>query len=182
MNPWNASAMLLGAIVMGFACASAAGEMQFGVAEIQPPVSACVTLPVDDLPSGASVFVVLFTQPPRVLPGRIALKRNEPCPGRADAPGTSYTVPLESAAPVEHELGIAVTGSERGPSIEQGTAVLKLDGGRGVSFHRCASTEGLHLSVRREGRTIWHRYYYLGYDVEPTCSEREGREYTRLGS
>ena len=38
----------------------------------------------------------------------------------------------------------------------------------------CASSEGLHLTLWSgtplKSRRVWHQYYYLGYDVEPTCT------------
>ena len=51
---------------------------------------------------------------------------------------------------------------------------------RDVSFRSCTSMEGLHFTLwsgapPREKR-LWHGYYYLGYDVEPTCREREFQE------
>ncbi len=41
----------------------------------------------------------------------------------------------------------------------------------------CASSEGLHLTLwdgaPLSGRRVWHRYFYLGYDVEPDCTEAD---------
>lgn len=49
--------------------------------------------------------------------------------------------------------------------------------GRGEYFRSCGSSEGLHLTVWSgiplEGVLRWHHYYYLGYDIKPTCTERE---------
>ena len=46
---------------------------------------------------------------------------------------------------------------------------------KAISFHSCTSMEGLHLvmTAGREAsvKKVWHRYYYLGYDVEPTSKE-----------
>jgi hypothetical protein len=51
-----------------------------------------------------------------------------------------------------------------------------LDGdGHTESFRACTSTEGVHLTVWKgkplKGRRKWHYYYYLGYDVDPTCTK-----------
>jgi hypothetical protein len=47
-------------------------------------------------------------------------------------------------------------------------------------FRVCTSMEGLHLTVWSgrplKGKRQWHRYFYLGYDVEPNCTEDEGKE------
>lgn len=46
------------------------------------------------------------------------------------------------------------------------------------TFTACTSAEGLHLNVwsgnsPEARRRRWHGYHYLGYDVEPTCTEAE---------
>jgi hypothetical protein len=47
-------------------------------------------------------------------------------------------------------------------------------------FRACASMEGLHLTVWSgeplKGKRRWHRYFYLGYDVEPNCQAGETEE------
>ena len=47
--------------------------------------------------------------------------------------------------------------------------------GRLESFRSCTSSEGVHLTVWTgkplEGQRSWHYYYYLGYDVDPDCTE-----------
>ncbi|MCI0689673.1 MAG: hypothetical protein L0Y54_20920 [Sporichthyaceae bacterium] len=44
-------------------------------------------------------------------------------------------------------------------------------------FRACTSSEGLHLTAWSgtplQSTRIWHRYYYLGYDVEPSCVEAD---------
>jgi hypothetical protein len=41
-------------------------------------------------------------------------------------------------------------------------------------FSSCAGSESVNLlvwnGVPRQGTLEWHRYYYLGYDVEATCT------------
>ncbi|MCK4867017.1 MAG: hypothetical protein KAT39_03120, partial [Alphaproteobacteria bacterium] len=53
-------------------------------------------------------------------------------------------------------------------------------GGSPQSFRVCASREGLHFSVWSgkplEGARRWHAYYYLGYDIEPDCTDRDYAE------
>jgi len=45
------------------------------------------------------------------------------------------------------------------------------------SYRFCTSAEGVHFTVWAgewfEGRRLWHDYYYLGYDMSPTCTESE---------
>jgi hypothetical protein len=44
-------------------------------------------------------------------------------------------------------------------------------------FRSCTSAEGVHFTVWSgkplEGIRRWHYYYYLGYDVEPSCDVRD---------
>jgi hypothetical protein len=46
-------------------------------------------------------------------------------------------------------------------------------------MRRHASYEGLHLAVWAgtplTSQRLWHQFYYLGYDVEPSCDERDAR-------
>jgi len=53
-------------------------------------------------------------------------------------------------------------------------------GNQDITFRSCTSSEGLHftawLGSKPKAQRIWQRYYYLGYDVEPTCTERDFEE------
>jgi len=75
-----------------------------------------------------------------------------------------------------------VLANSRGVLTEAKTgATADLDGdGQLESFHACTSSEGVHLTVWTgkplEGLRKWHYYYYLGFDVEPTCKEAETKE------
>ena len=41
----------------------------------------------------------------------------------------------------------------------------------------CTSREGVHLTAWAgaplTSQRLWHQYYYLGYDVEPSCDGRD---------
>jgi hypothetical protein len=55
---------------------------------------------------------------------------------------------------------------------------LDLDGdGEAETFRVCNSTEGLHFSVWTgapgAGTRRWHRYWYVGYDMVPTCTDAD---------
>ena len=44
---------------------------------------------------------------------------------------------------------------------------------RKLSARSCTSGEGVHLTLwdgpPLSGERVWHRYFYLGYDTEPSC-------------
>ena len=78
------------------------------------------------------------------------------------------------------DVGIAIVNAKTDFRVASGLANADLNGdGSKEYFRSCTSREGLHLTVwsgrgLRGGRR-WHRYYYLGYDVEPSCTSRETR-------
>ena len=49
--------------------------------------------------------------------------------------------------------------------------------GQGEYFRVCTSNEGLHLTVWSgkplTGKRRWHRYFYLHYDVVPSCKKKD---------
>ncbi len=75
-------------------------------------------------------------------------------------------------------LGIGVLGLAERFSVAGAVVVAELDeDGRPEYFHECTSGEGVHLILRSgdrlTGQRRWQAYYYLGYNVEPTCTARE---------
>jgi len=75
-------------------------------------------------------------------------------------------------------LAIAVPGAPA--AIEDGKVVMELDGKPPrESFRVCPSMEGLHYTIWSgpplTGTRLWHDYWYLGYDVDPTCTEAEAQ-------
>jgi hypothetical protein len=78
------------------------------------------------------------------------------------------------------EVAVAIVGESKARSV--GGAV-SLDVGKqypNVRVRTCTSSEGLHLTLWSgqplKGRRLWHAYYYLGYDVEPSCRPEDYRD------
>ena len=68
---------------------------------------------------------------------------------------------------------VAVVGGP-GFMLRGGQVGLDLNGDGTVEvFRSCTSNEGLHLTAwtgkALTGRRVWHQYFALGYDVEPSC-------------
>jgi hypothetical protein len=42
-----------------------------------------------------------------------------------------------------------------------------------LTFRRCASSEGVHLTAWNGARRVWHEYYHLDYATDPTCTDEE---------
>lgn len=78
-----------------------------------------------------------------------------------------------SAGPKNGELSVAIAGvlELRG----KGQRVVAATEGKVYELRvlQCASKEGVHFTVwtgnGSEFSRIWHRYVYLGYDIEPNC-------------
>ena len=129
------------------------------------------------LPIDEPVLVVLF-DPQRFARGRISSVAQQPCSEENDSVGTAYSVSFSEPFSHDMEVGVAivrrgVTVARKGDRIELRNVLRKRDL---IELKRCASTEGLHLTAWRGASRVWHEYYYLGYDVEPDCSEAEVRD------
>jgi hypothetical protein len=119
---------------------------------------ACLAIarPLHHLPR---LLRVMVTAPDRrALQAQVVARLEHPCRALANAGLTGAFYALRPAsAGAGPWLGIADFGAHP-------HAVLRA----------CTSTEGVHLEVRdRQGRRLWHRYVYLGYDVDPTCTPDE---------
>jgi hypothetical protein len=73
------------------------------------------------------------------------------------------------------KIYVAFVGKPVNFRMTRGRGEVKLDLPGDVTFRSCSSMEGLHFTAwvggARNEKKIWHRYFYLGYDVEPTCKD-----------
>jgi hypothetical protein len=93
--------------------------------------------------------------------------------GRAYYDATVLTGALEEGLPA-----LALARITKPLALGDSGLAMDLDGdGRTDAFHSCTSAEGVHLTMwdgaPPAGRREWHRYVYLGYDLDPTCTEPE---------
>lgn len=75
-------------------------------------------------------------------------------------------------------IGFGIIDSPDLFSSEGGEIRADLDGdGVQETFRDCTSYEGVHLTIWSgpplEGRRLWHAYFYLGFETEPSCEERD---------
>ena len=115
---------------------------------------------------------------PEIRRGKIIAKLAAPC-DNANAQSDDSSYRLEAGKIDSGRIYIAVAAQPNNLRITGGELSARF-GVHELSFRSCTSTEGLHFSAwsgtRPKGQQVWRRYFYLGYDVEPTCAERDFKE------
>lgn len=116
---------------------------------------------------------------PEIRRARIAAKLAAPC-DMVNRDEDDSTYRLEAGQLERGKVYFALVGRQDDLRIIGSQVGGRVGMTRDVSFRSCTSMEGLHFTLwsgapPREKR-LWHGYYYLGYDVEPTCREREFQE------
>jgi hypothetical protein len=141
----------------------------------------CLSIKNPELKLGQTVTLIWtpiekVTAKPEIRSGRIAAKLAAPCDPTNHVPDNS----IYQLAADKFDRGrvyFAIVGTVRDQRLTgtQASAVLA-NAGR-ITFRSCTSMEGLHLfaasDVGLKSKTVWHSYYYLGYDVEPTCKDAD---------
>jgi hypothetical protein len=120
---------------------------------------------------------LVITSPPQTEADAQVSKSDASCPGTG-AGLQRYEVRADNARLAPSMPVIAVVGFSGKFNRRGGLVTADLDGdGQEEYFRSCTSTEGIHFTVWSgkplDGKLRWHEYYYLGYDVSPTCAEKE---------
>ena len=145
----------------------------------------CLNIKNPHLSTGTRVSLILPDKPQRVASAVIEEKTGVSCSqnpfANSDASfyrlklvGKQNTVNLSEPLPAV----IAIINPEKPILVRHGIASGDLDGDGAKEFFRtCTSSEGSHLTVWSrnplQGKKRWHSYYYLGYDVVPTCKKKD---------
>lgn len=154
---------------------------QLGLVDFSPQGQPCLTIENSSLPVDAVLHIV--SRSPQTLSVARVLARLEASCSRNPETGprdSFYSLQVSEKEFAPGDLGIAVVGFEGKFPKEGGLLRPDLNGnGQPDSFRICTSSEGLHVTVwdgpPLKGSRKWHRYYYLGYDVEPNCKDRDFR-------
>ncbi|PSB43303.1 hypothetical protein C7B80_24725 [Cyanosarcina cf. burmensis CCALA 770] len=141
----------------------------------------CLIASATSLNIGSQVNLVLLSVPQKVVSGTVVSVSDRQCSEISkphNVSGKSYRLSLLNnrshlsvpaigiltSSNQLHRVGLKVVGDLDSDGIEE-------------SFRSCASFEGLHLTVwsgqALTGTRKWHSYYYLGFDIEPTCTKSE---------
>lgn len=130
---------------------------------------------------GTRATIVFTGFPQHSAVGRVTSRAKLPCiPGPPMPPMDSMQYVAEMPRDTADRIGIPVVllGRVAEPVQRADTVTIEIEPGQQpIRFRLCASTEGLHATAWA-GASIasprrWHSYYYLGYDVDPTCNEAE---------
>jgi hypothetical protein len=126
------------------------------------------------LSSGAIITLVTIDNPQQVSLAVIARRLTDSeIMARHDVPAPYYSITATPASSVLPSLAVAVIG--RFEVERRGSAVLLRASktSNPIRVRSCTSSEGLHFTLWAgeplNSTRLWHMYYYLGYDVEPTC-------------
>ena len=147
---------------------------QIGIAEITAAGDGCLTISDSTIQENQKIKLVLLEKQQKVIEKEIRKKLKSTCSRNPETPrdASFYSFPIgkEEYFPPS----IAVVGSGGVFKTAKGKVRADLDGnGAPESFRSCTSNEGLHLTVwageALKSKRQWHEYYYLGYDVEPSC-------------
>jgi hypothetical protein len=156
--------------------AQAAASPRLGAANVRPDTSACVGFRGNPLRTGTPVLLFLFS-PPRVVDGWIRGRSSTACNQTLEGDALSYIVALRYPVSQDQEIGIALYDPSARAEYSNGEFIVRTEGAQApLQLRQCASHEGLHLTAWRGNRRTWHAYWYLGFDVEPTCQDAEARE------
>jgi hypothetical protein len=153
-----------------------------GVVDVSSNGDICLTIPNANLAERSRVQIVSPYRPQAVAVAIIQKRLSGSC---SRSPDTSpndafYSLRLLSGKAEPEGVGIAVVGAKVDLRVAHGLANVDLNGdGHREYFRVCTSQEGLHLTIwsgkSLRGLRRWHWYYYLGYDVEPSCTSREAQ-------
>ena len=127
------------------------------------------------------VTVVFAGFPQHSTVGRLSTRRRMPCFPPSPMPpldSMQYVVQIPRDTLDRIGIPIVVLGPVSSPKQVGDTVTLALERGqRPIRFRVCAGTEGLNASawagIPLASPMKWHGYYYLGYDVDPSCKEGE---------
>jgi hypothetical protein len=147
-----------------------------GVANVRQDTT-CMEIATDSLAEGTPVLLVSPGEPQRTAAATVAA-RVDACLGEVVNVASSYYRLTAADSLNVTSVYIAVLGAGGSPRLAGDTVFLDVDAdGQEERFRECTSMEGLHLTIWTgaplTGQRRWHTYYYLGYDLQPNCTEAE---------
>lgn len=141
----------------------------------------CLTIANRNLAAGQLVSLVVLTPQQSLIQAKVVRALPSGCqnpePGVA-ADHAAYELRVVKGTLPSLAPAIAIVNPVQ-PLRQSGNFIVgDLEGNHQLDYFRqCTSSEGVHLSVWAgkplTGKRLWHQYFYLGYDVEPNCSDQD---------
>jgi len=142
----------------------------------------CLAISNQHLARGTSVALVITGEPQKLQQARSLEQTTAPetckalMQGRAKMnakPGIFFYA-LEAGSVGSTDMGIGIVEPPAGLAVINGMAQVDLDqDGQSEVFSSCATSEGIKFAVwtgrAYRGELRWSGYYYLDYDLQPTC-------------
>ncbi len=156
-----------------------------GVALVRPEAATCLLVPAPSLAPGTLVHgvqVPLDGAAPTgdVVTLRVGRRADQGCTGTWGEEGdVEYAATLEGDRDALDGSPILVVTDPAWTWRRTGGAwhLAGADGADDLAARGCTSSEGIHVTLwdgtPLESHAVWHRYVYLGYDVEPSCTEAD---------
>jgi hypothetical protein len=152
------------------------GQPHFGVAEIETDSTGCVSTNGWRLASGDTLLIAMI-EPPGIATGVVGRQLPGPCQPHGEVIGDSvfvYALHFRSHGEIEPGLGAGVLAPNLTESVDSTGVKVWISGeAQPYTFRYCTSMEGIHITGWHGQQRVWHEYYYLGYDVEPDCTDDE---------
>ena len=140
----------------------------------------CMIIWEQNVKVGSKVSLVFPTNPQKLVSSVVEAIAEKECAGasKSGIPGRFYQLSVQYNPTQLNWPAIGILDASSRLRRAGSKVVGDLDNDEiKESFRSCASHEGLHLTVwsgqQITGTRRWHRYYYLGYDTEPTCTKLE---------
>jgi hypothetical protein len=153
-------------------------KSQLGVVESMSDGRLCLMIPNPSLAPHDGVDIILDDSPQRQVMAEVVASQNRSCsrPPQNEA-ADFYVLRLNTGRADAGARGLGILNYNSSFQESNGRVGFNPQNGTFDYFRSCASSEGLHLTGWKgpplKGRRMWQRYYYLGYDVEPSCSKAE---------
>jgi hypothetical protein len=150
---------------------------QIGIVEFHSGSSACLTIQNASLKAQETVTIIVMDKPQSLETAQIEKKLDKSCSRdtNASAADSFYILHLAQTDSDPKPVSFAIARFAGDVHVNGGLARADLTAtGSMHSFRSCTGTEGVHLTVWDGASSRkWHRYFYLGYDVEPDCTEKD---------
>jgi len=155
-------------------------QTQIGMAEVSNKGYGCLIIMNASLRGNDVINLITLEKPQSFIMTKIVNKLSQSCSRNTEISNDASFYSFKITNNKDDIIGpaIAIVGFNDSIKVANDKVRADLNGdGRLESFRLCTSHEGLHLTVWTgeplEGKRLWHEYYYLGYDVEPNCTQRD---------